>query len=300
VHSLDALVESSPGLGRALRGIDRAAASSAPVLIVGESGTGRSLLAQLVHRASARPAGPLVEVDLAAIPTDLFESELFGHREGAFTGATGNHPGRVGRAQGGTLVLDQIEEVPLEVQPKLLRLVSERRFSPLGGTERAADVRLVSIGSPDLKERVARGALREDLFYRLEVLAFRLPSLRERREDLPRLVDAVLEDLCARLSRPVPEVGESALAWMLEYNWPGNLRQLRNVLERALILPGDGPLAPRPPQDAEAAPRSLEAVEREQIVRALRYTRGRQGRAAELLGISRKTLWEKRRRYGLP
>lgn len=300
MHSLAGLVASSPGLESPLRGIGRAAASDAPLLIVGEPGTGRSLLAQLVHRASSRPGGPLVEADLAAIPSDLFESELFGHREGAFTGAVGNHPGRVGRAQGGTLVLDQIEEVPLAAQPKLLRLVSERRFSPLGGEERPADVRILSIGTPDLKERVARGALREDLYYRLEVLAFRLPPLRERREDLPHLVGALLEDLCARLSRPVPEVSEAAFQWMKEYRWPGNLRQLRNVLERALILPSQGPLVPLPPEDAEATPRSLEAVERDQIVRALRYTRGHQGRAAALLGISRKTLWEKRRRYDLP
>jgi len=277
VRSLDVLVASSPRLERALKGIHRAAASSAPVLLVGEPGTGRSLLAQLVHRASSRSGGPLVEADLATIPSELFESELFGHREGAFTGATGHHPGRVGRAQGGTLVLDQ-----------------------MGGNERPADVRIISIAASDLKERVARGALREDLYYRLEVLAFRLPPLRERREDLPQLIRVLLEDLCARLSRPVPEVGEAALKWMLDYHWPGNLRQLRNVLERGLILPGDGPFEPRPPQDAEVVPRSLEAVERRQIVRALRYTRGHQGRAAELLGISRKTLWEKRRRYGLP
>jgi len=300
VQSLDVLVASSPDLQRALHGIRQAAASEAPLLIVGESGTGRSLLAQLVHRASKRSAGPLLEADLAAIPSDLFESELFGHRPGAFTGAMDGHPGRIGRAQGGSIVLDHVEEVPLQSQPKLLRLVAEKRFTPLGGEEHKADVRIISIGSADIRQRVSRGAFREDLYYRLEVLAFRLPALRQRREDLPQLIRAVLADLCLRLSRSVPELSEQALAWMVAYDWPGNLRQLRNVLERALVAPESEVLDPRPPTGAGTVPRSLEAVERDEIERALRYTRGHQGRAAEFLGISRKTLWEKRRRYGLP
>jgi DNA-binding NtrC family response regulator len=241
-----------------------------------------------------------VEADLAALPSDLFESELFGHRAGAFTGATGDHAGRVGRAQGGSLVLDHIEEVPLSAQPKLLRLVSEGRFAPLGGQEREADVRIISIGAADIRERIARGVFREDLYYRLEVLAFHLPPLRRRRDDLPGLIDLLLEDLCLRLSRDVPELSERAREWMAAYSWPGNLRELRNVLERALILPREGLLDPPPPRGADGVPQSLEAVEKEAIGRALRYTRGHQGRAAALLGISRKTLWEKRRRYGLP
>ena len=242
----------------------------------------------------------MVEADLATIPSDLFESELFGHRPGAFTGAGNENPGRVGRAEHGTLILDHIEEVPLAVQPKLLRLVAEKRFAPLGGGEREADVRIISIGSPDLTDRIARGTFREDLFYRLEVLSFRLPPLRERRSELPQLAASLLEDLSARMGRPAPSLDSRALDWMTSYHWPGNLRQLRGVLERELVLPAGEVLNPGPPRGAERTPVSLEVVEREQIVKVLRHTRGHQGRAAELLGISRKTLWEKRRLYGLP
>jgi DNA-binding NtrC family response regulator len=300
VLSLDALVASSESLGSALRGIERAAASDAAVLIAGEPGTGRSLLARLLHQAGPRAAGPLVEADLAAIPTELFESELFGHRAGAFTGARGDSPGRAGRADGGTLVLDHLEEIPLAAQPALLRLVAEKRFTPLGGAERAADLRVISIASTDLRDRVERGAFREDLYYRLEVLTFLLPPLRRRRADLEHLVDATLADLCTRMGRDVPELGAASREWMGDYSWPGNLRQLRNVLERSLVLADGGSLEVPAPADLEPRPRTLEEVEREEIRRALRYTRGHQGRAADLLGISRKTLWEKRRRYGLP
>ena len=158
LDSLDSLVASSPDLGAALPGLVRAAASEAPILIVGEAGSGRSLLAQLMHRASPRAEGPLVEADLTTIPSGLFESELFGHRPGAFTGASSENLGRVGRAEHGTLVLDHVEEIPLAAQPKLLRLLAEKRFSPLGGGERRADVRIISIGALDLTDRIARGS----------------------------------------------------------------------------------------------------------------------------------------------
>lgn len=300
ILSLDALVASSAALGSALQGVARAAASEAPVLVVGEPGTGRSLLVQLIHRQSRRAGRPLVEADLATIPEELFESELFGHRAGAFTGAQSDSPGRVGRAEQGTLVLDHLEELPLASQPKLLRLVAEGRFSPLGGLERPADVRIISIGSTDLPERVARGAFREDLFYRLEVLAFHLPPLRRRSDDLASVVAFLLEDLSARMERPVPALTDRAWRWMRAYPWPGNLRQLRNVLERSMVIGSGDRLDPAPPADLESAPRRLDVVEREEIEKALRHTRGHQGRAAELLGISRKTLWDKRRRYDLP
>ncbi len=301
--SLSRLIHDFPDLGERLRGAERAAATDAPVLILGEPGSGRSTVARALHGASRRAAGPLVEVDPGAIPSTLFESEFFGYRAGAFTGAEKGSDGRVARAEGGTLVLDHVEELPLAVQPKLLRLVAERRYAPLGGAEMDADVRFVAIGSEDLPARVARETFRPDLFYRLEVVAFRLPPLRERRRDLPAIFDHLLGDLAERFDRPGLALAPEARAWMLEHPWPGNLRQLRNVLERGLILAdaGDGPIDPLAPEGStEGRPRPLLEVEKELIRKALAYTRGHQGRAAELLGISRKALWEKRRRFGIP
>lgn len=299
--SLSRLLQDFPALAESLRGIERAAATEAPVLLLGEPGTGRSTLARALHGASSRAAGPLAEVDPGAIPSTLFESEFFGYRAGAFTGAEQASEGRVARAEGGTLVLDHVEELPLPSQPKLLRLVAERRYAPLGGAETAADVRFVAIGSEDLPRRVARETFRPDLFYRLEVLAFRLPTLRERGADLPQILDHLLADLGERFGVKNPSLAPRARAWMLEHPWPGNLRQLRNALERGMILAEGGPVdPPRPEGSLDARPRPLLEVEKEQIRQALAYTRGHQGRAAELLGISRKSLWEKRRRYGIP
>lgn len=294
----------APGLVPALTGIERAAASDAPILLLGEPGSGRSTLGRAIHAASGRRSGPRVEVDAGVLPVTLFESELFGHRAGAFTGAEEAAPGRVARARGGTLVLDHVEELPLTVQPKLLRLLAERRYAPLGGEETDADCRFVAIGPDDLTDRVESGAFRADLFYRLEVLAFRLPPLRRRRDELPAIAAALLADLAARFGRPECTLAPRALEWMRRYRWPGNLTELKALLERELILsrPGEplAPVAPASMDPAEAPPRPLQVVEEEEIRRALAYTRGHQGRAAELLGISRKSLWERRKRYGIP
>jgi DNA-binding NtrC family response regulator len=320
-QSLPRLLDTYPVLRASLRGIERAAASEAPVLILGEAGSGRSSLARALHDASRRAAGPLVELDPGALPSALFESELFGYRAGAFTGAAAASEGRVARAAGGSLVLDHVEELPLASQPKLLRVLSERRYAPLGGTETEVLARFVAIGPADLPERVTQGAFRADLYYRLEVLAFRLPALRERRQDLPLLLDAMLADLGERFGRPGLTLAPQARAWMLTHSWPGNLRQLRNVLERGVIIsgppprgaPGEMAIAPPPIPDPGAAapgaaaeaggpppPRSLLEIEKDQIRAALAHCRGHQGRAAAVLGISRKALWEKRRRYGIP
>lgn len=299
--SLSSLARDFPVLADSLKGIERAAATDAPVLILGESGTGRSTLARAIHEASPRAGSPLVTVDVGTIPSTLFESELFGYRAGAFTGAERASEGRVARAEQGSLLLDHIEELPLASQPKLLRLVAERRYAPLGDEEKLANVRFLAIGSEDLPLRVARETFRSDLFYRLEVLAFSLPPLRERRRDLPAVLDHLLADLAVRFSRPNLRLVPRARAWMLDHSWPGNLLQLRNVLERALILSADGNLDPPPPEGSlEKEPRPLLEVEKEMIRNALAFTRGHQGRAAELLGISRKALWEKRKRYGIP
>ncbi len=299
-ESFTALFRASPALAAHLPAAERAAATDSPILIFGEPGSGRSSVARAFHRASPRRGGPLVEVDPGAIPSTLFESELFGHRAGAFTGAEAA-AGRVELAEGGTLVLDHVEEIPLAAQPKLLRLLAEKRYTPLGGRERSADVRFIAIAAHDLAERIAHGAFRQDLFYRLDVLAFRLPPLRQRLGDLPAIAEHLLADLAERFARPAPRLSERALEWMQSYTWPGNLRQVRNVLERALIVAGAGDLDPGPLAGAgEPRPLPLREVERREILRALAYTRGHQGQAAELLGISRKALWQKRKRLGIP
>lgn len=290
----------TPSLEAFLASAQRAAQSEAPILILGEPGTGRSTLARGLHAVSRRAAGALVEVDISAIPCTLFESELFGYRPGAFTGAEMPIEGRLERARGGSLLLDHVEDIPLEAQPKLLRVIAEKRFAPLGGPERDADVRFLGIGSEDLPERAARGSFRQDLFYRLEVVTLRLPPLRERRVDIEPLMRFLLNDLERRFGAERLEVTATARQWMDEYSWPGNVRELRNVLERALIRQGEGPLDPSCPDRRGGPPESLHEVERRQIVRALAYTRGHQGKAARILGISRKTLWDKRRRYDIP
>lgn len=298
--SLDDLSRDSPALGRALAGAERMAASDATVLVLGEAGSGRSSVARALHFASRRASALLVEVDPGTIPPSLFEGELFGYEAGAFTGAERALPGRVARAAGGTLLLDHVEELPLPVQPKLLRLLAERKYAPLGGSEQDADVRIVAVAASDLPERVERSLFRSDLFYRLEVLMISLPPLRERRGEIPLIAERLLAELAERLQRPSPQLSPGALEWMMDYDWPGNLREMRNVLEQALIV-GDGQMLDPPPRRTGASPpRPLATIEEEAIRRALAYTGGHQGKAADLLGISRKTLWQKRRQYGIP
>jgi DNA-binding NtrC family response regulator len=300
-EALARFLAASPALAERRAEYERGAASDAPLLILGEPGTGRSSLARALHAASPRAAAPLVEVDPGSMSPALFESELFGHRPGAFTGAVAAHAGRVERAAGGSLLFDHVEELPLAAQPKLLRLLAERRYAPLGGAETAADVRFLAIGSEDLPQRVRRGAFRDDLYYRLEVLAFHLPPLRDRRRDLPSLAAAILADLGERFGRGELTLAPRAAEWMAAYAWPGNARELRNLLERALLLADGGVVDPPPPSAApRAATPSLAEAESAAIRAALAATRGHQGRAAQLLGISRKSLWERRRRFGIP
>jgi DNA-binding NtrC family response regulator len=298
--TLDRLVGSSVAMARALRGAERAAVSDSAALILGEPGTGRTSLARALHEANEERNGRLVEVDVGTIPSTLFESELFGYRAGAFSGASRDYMGRVARANGGTLLLDHVEELPLETQPKLLRLLAEGTYTPLGGRDTAAETRVIAIASHELPERIRRGLFREDLYYRLDVLSFVLPPLRRRLEDLDVLVAEILDDLRRRFDRPELAIDPEAMEWMRHYSWPGNLRQLKNVLERQLVLQSTTLLNPEAPGDSRGErPRRLRDAELDELRKALAYTRGHQGRAAALLGISRKSLWEKRRRFGI-
>jgi DNA-binding NtrC family response regulator len=241
-----------------------------------------------------------VEFDPSTVPASLFESELFGSAAGAFSGSPTARLGRVGRAEGGTFVLDRIEEIPLGSQPKLLRLLSECAYAPLGGPERVIGLRFVAIAAPDLLERVEQGAVRRDLFHRLEVLAFRVPSLRERRAELGGIATAILADLAERLGRPGLFLDPNSLPWICSHPWPGNLRQLRNVLERAALVAQDLRVSPTPSTTPGRPPTRLDELEADAIRAALAFARGQQTKAAAILGISRKSLWERRRKFGIP
>jgi two-component system response regulator AtoC len=289
--------------------IERVAPTPATVLIMGESGTGKEIVARTLHRASAVHAGPFVKVNCAAIPEGLLESELFGYEKGAFTGAAGRKPGRFELADGGTLFLDEIGEMPLAAQPKLLRAIQEGRFYRVGGTETVhVSVRLVAATNRDLREEVRGGRFREDLFYRLHVVPITLPSLRERPEDIPLLARLFVERFAAKLQRPVTGIDPAAMDALRAHAWPGNIRELENAIERAVLLcdgatlgPGDLPpelsagVRPAAPS-AEATPlrerirAATQRIERDAILEALRLTEGNVTRAAKELGLSRRGL----------
>jgi two-component system NtrC family response regulator len=293
--------------------IEQAGPSEAHVLVTGESGTGKELVAEALHRASARSAGPLVKVNCAALPAELLESELFGYKKGAFTGANKDKPGRFQAASGGTLFLDEIGDMPMALQAKLLRVLQERRVEPLGGAEpEPADARIVAATHRDLKREAAAGNFREDLYFRLNVLEIRIPPLSERREDIPVLAAHLLERLAEKNRRRIRRVSPRFLEALADYDWPGNVRELENVLERAIILSRSETLGPEdlPAQvfgGEEAASeavsdghgQSLDEAEKRAIIQALDAHAGHRGRTADALGVSRRTLQYKLKKYGL-
>jgi len=298
------------------------------VLLLGETGTGKELLAHAIHAASARAAKPLVSINIAAVPDTLLEAEFFGVAPGAYTGA--ERKGREGKfkvADGGTLFLDEIGDMPLALQSKLLRVLQEQEFEPLGSNQvTAVDVRVVAATSRDLAAMVASGEFRADLYYRLNVLPLRVPPLRERMTDLEALVETLLEDIARRSSMPHKPLSTDALEWLAAQSWPGNIRELRNVLEQASLMSEEAVLTassfgsrcavageparpalktlmpPPTPAHAEAMslrplPEAIEALEREAIARALRQTAGNRLAAARLLQISRASLYERLARW---
>ena len=294
--------------------IEQVGPSEANVLILGESGTGKELVAQLLHEQSARTKGPLVKVNCAALPENLLESELFGYVRGAFTGAAQDKPGRFQLAGGGTLFLDEIGELPLTLQAKILRALQERIVEPLGGVAPVSiDVRFIAATNRDLPAMIAEGKFREDLYYRLNVLEIRIPPLRERIEDIPLLVDYLLDKLGRKNNRPVRTVSREFLDALGRHEWRGNVRELENVLERALILCRtdaldlrdlpDHLLAPaptsRPAQVVQPGESPLETAERHALEETLRKYAGHRERTAQALGISRRTLQYRLKKYGL-
>ncbi|MBS3997962.1 MAG: sigma-54-dependent Fis family transcriptional regulator [Hydrogenophaga sp.] len=252
-RALARIVGGSPCIVQIKARIAKVATSMAPVLIFGESGTGKELVARAVHECSHRADGPFVAVNCGAIPDNLIEAEFFGVRKGAYTGATQDREGYFQAAQGGTLFLDEIGDLPLAMQAKLLRVIQERRVRPLGGVqEEAVDVRLVSATHRDLAALVKTDEFRQDLFYRLNVIELRTPALRERRGDLPELAQALLQRICRESGQPTPELSPAALAWVRSRELPGNVRELENLLQRALALSSGGVLQPEDFGETEA------------------------------------------------
>jgi DNA-binding NtrC family response regulator len=283
------IVGSHPRLRAALRLLERVAPTESTVLLLGESGTGKELFARALHALSPRQRGPFVALNVAAIPETLVENELFGHEKGAFTGADRARPGRFELAQGGTLLLDEIGELPLAVQSKVLRVLEERTFERVGGgSTRRADVRLVAATNRNLRAMVEEGSFRSDLYFRLDVFPIELPALRERREDVPALARHLLVEIAARHGGAPPELGEDAAVVLSGESWPGNVRELANVLERAVILADGGTLSAG---DLRPLLHSLGAGgERERLRDALRQAEGDKRRAAALLGVSYRTV----------
>lgn len=319
--SFPAIVGRSSKLIEAVRTLSKVARVDTTVLLLGESGTGKELAARSVHRQSPRASRPFVALNCGAIPATLAETELFGHDRGAFTDAKESRAGRFEQAEGGTLFLDEVGELPLEVQAKLLRVLQEREVSRVGGRRPIPiNVRVIAATNRNLDEAVAKGLFREDLFWRLNVFAVTLPPLRDRQEDIPLLIDHLLDRLNGQLSLQVRGVSDEVRRQLVAYDWPGNVRQLENVLQRAMIL-ADGPTIDQvdlgqegtgrqapPSAESTRAPagtldelvkRATDHIERNLIESTLAQCRGNRTRAAATLGISRRTLFSKLKRWQL-
>ena len=312
-HRLAGLQTQNPRMAEALSVAARAAQSKATVLVRGESGTGKELLARAIHFASPRAKGPLVAVNVGALPETLLESELFGHEKGAFTGADRERRGRFELADGGTLFLDEIGDLPKGTQVKLLRAAQEQSFERLGGNRTLkVDVRLVAATHRDLEKMIAAGDFREDLYYRLNVVSIELPPLRERREDVPALLDVFLRRFASEAGEAPKTISREALDLLLKHAWPGNVRELENVVHRAVVLargdlitaadlplPLHGLRAEAASDPAGSLPDQLAALEKRLIADALRTAEGVQVRAAKALGISERHLRYRLQKHGL-
>jgi formate hydrogenlyase transcriptional activator len=303
------IIGKSPVLEAVLAQVEQVAPTDSTVLIQGETGTGKELIARAVHDISSRCGRRFIKLNCAAIPFDLLESELFGHEKGAFTGAIAQKVGRFELADKGTLFLDEIGDIPLPLQPKLLRVLQEQEFEPLGSTRtHQVDVRLVAATHQNLVEMVKRNEFRSDLYYRLNVFPISLPPLRERREDIPALVEHFVEIYARRMNKQIEHIPPETMSTLVSYQWPGNIRELQNFIERSVILTSGDVLHP-PLANLKSAPESeslgaitLEDAERDHIRKTLEQTRwvvaGPNGAAARL-GIKRSTLYFRMQKLGI-
>ena len=314
-----AILGTSAGLHRVLEQVEMVAPTEATVLIVGETGVGKELVARTIHEQSRRREGPLIKVNCSAVPRELFESEFFGHVKGAFSGAIKDRLGRFQIADGGTLFLDEVGDLPPEMQPKLLRVLESGEFEPVGDDKtRTADVRIIAASNRDLKSAIRVGQFREDLYYRLSVFPIEVPPLRARKEDIPILARHFVENACKRFNRSALRLTPSQIRQLLAYDWPGNVRELQNVMERAVIAARFGSLRfdlsagkSMPPDNRETPSHETPEVlreeemkrrERENIIAALKQSKGRihgVGGAAQLLGVKPTTLSERIKRLGI-
>jgi transcriptional regulator with GAF, ATPase, and Fis domain len=303
------IIGSSQALESVLEQVERVAPTDTTVLVQGETGTGKELIARAIHNLSSRCGRPFVKLNCAAIPLDLLESELFGHEKGAFTGAIAQKIGRFELADKGTLFLDEVGDIPAVLQPKLLRVLQEQEFERLGSTHtHHVDVRLVAATNRDLTDMVRRGEFRIDLYYRLNVFPVRLPPLRERREDIPALVTHSVERVARRIGKRIEHIPADTMSALSSYEWPGNIRELQNLIERAVILANHGvlpnPLPPPGAQSVIAAPAgtTLRDSERSLILNTLESVRwvigGTKG-AAAILGLNRSTLINRMKKLGI-
>ncbi len=311
-YSFDRIIGDHPTMQQLLKRVAQVAPSRATVVIHGESGTGKELVASAIHHGSTRSDGPFVRLNCAALAETLLESELFGHERGAFTGAAGQRQGRFEQADGGTLFLDEVGEIPMAVQVKLLRFLQERELERVGGNRTIqVDVRIVAATNRDLSERVREGAFREDLYYRLNVVAIEMPPLRSRRSDIPLLATFFLRRYARENDRSLRGFSPEALGQLVGYSWPGNVRELENVVERAVVmstgdLVGADDLGMHELEgaiddqlDLLVPGITLEEVERIVILRTLESTQGSTGKAASILGISRRKIQYKLREWGI-
>ncbi len=314
-YNFGEIVGASDQMAQILATVKKVASTDSSVLISGESGTGKELVARALHYQSQRQSGPFVKVNCGALPRELVESELFGHEKGSFTGAVRQKKGKFELAEQGTVFLDEIGDVPLETQVKLLRVLQEKQFERVGGERTLnADVRIVAATNRELRKMVEEGSFREDLFYRLEVIPFVLPPLRERKEDIPALVQHFMSKKCGEMNVPLKRLTDEAMNGLIHYMWPGNVRELENVIERTIVLSDDCeiglhglPLAfDASDHSGDALPdaaiplnKTLDDMERKLIERAMQEANQVKTRAAELLGIKTSALYYKLEKYGL-